>query len=102
MHTERGGGGERLVEAPTHLVSFVNPLIGTAIQDVGDPCIPEGQVQDHLGPEQGRGRQLHDERRRGGPTQRLDTQLTGMPSQAELSGVVRLDPSSDHTYKGRM
>ncbi len=29
-----------MIEAPTHLVSFVNPLIGTATQDVVDLCIP--------------------------------------------------------------
>ena len=29
-----------MIETPTHLVSFVNPLIGTATQDVVDPCIP--------------------------------------------------------------
>ena len=42
-----------MIEAPTHLVSFVNPLIGTATQDVVDPCIPA--AGDKTIPDQSRG-----------------------------------------------
>ena len=43
------------MKTPTHLVSFVNPLIGTATQDVVDPCIPGGGAGVKTIPNQSRG-----------------------------------------------